>query len=189
MKLIFKTFQIVLLITLTLEFISIGNADEDLDRQHTALNIISEFADKICKDVPIKGTSNGTELTGSAKAELNGIVSKLVQLGIEGAAKYKDSSYEGPLQNDLAAILKENNDCRLKVWNGLNDKLVIKIRESEPIQIIDPPPDPPIHKWAKTCITSSIKGTGRCPINLPTEIGSVCFCNDATFGVVTGVAQ
>ena len=104
-----------------------SSAADDLDRQQKALNIIADFADKLCKDIPLKGASSGVELTGSAKAELKGIVSKVAELGFEGAAKYKDSHYEGLLQTDLAVMLKDNRSCRLQVWNDLKDKLLSKV--------------------------------------------------------------
>jgi hypothetical protein len=126
-----------------------SRAADDLDRQQKALNIIADFADKLCKDIPLKGTSSGVELTGNAKAELKGIVSKVAELGFEGAAKYKDSRYEGPLQTDLAVILKDNSDCRRQVWNDLKDKLV----RQEP----DPPPPSPPGQSAEN-FTCSLQG-------------------------------
>lgn len=50
--------------------------------------------------------------------------------------KYKDARYEGPLQTDLAVMLKDNSDCRRQVWNDLKDKLVRQVKP-------DPPPPPP----------------------------------------------
>jgi hypothetical protein len=126
-----------------------SRAADDLDRQQKALNIIADFADKLCKDIPLQGTSSGVELTGNAKAELKGIVSKVDQLGFEGAAQYKDARYEGPLQTDLAVMLKDNNDCRRQVWNDLKDKFVRQVKP-------DPPP-PPLGQSAEN-FTFSLQG-------------------------------
>lgn len=46
-----------------------SSAADDLDRQQKALNIIADFANKLCKDRPLKGTSSGVELAGSAKVD------------------------------------------------------------------------------------------------------------------------
>lgn len=117
----------VLLTVISATFAIHSSAEDDLDRQQKALSIISDFADKLCKDIPLSGSSGKTELSGSAKAELKGIVSKVAELGFEGAAKYSDSKYEGLLQTDLAATLKDNSGCRLQVWNDLKDKLISKV--------------------------------------------------------------
>lgn len=61
--------------------------DDSLDRQKKALQIISDFADHLCSDVPLNGNSQQVQLNGDAKAKLKGIVSKVADLGFEGAAK------------------------------------------------------------------------------------------------------
>ena len=136
MKLRFVLILGIMFAALTSAFVPMqSRAADNLDRQQKALNIIADFADKLCKDIPLTGTSSGVELTGNAKAELKGIVSKVAELGFEGAAKYKDSRYEGPLQTDLAVMLK--------------DKLV----RQEP----DPPPPPPPGQSAEN-FTFSLQG-------------------------------
>jgi hypothetical protein len=127
-----------------------SRAADDLDRQQKALNIIADFADKLCKDIPLTRTSSEVELTGNAKAELKGIVSKVAELGFEGAAKYKDSRSEGLLETDLAVMLKDSSDCRRQVWNDLKDKLVRQVKP-------DPPPPPPPGPRAEN-FTFSLQG-------------------------------
>lgn len=96
----------------------------DLKNAEKALNIISDFADKLCQSPPLQGTTQGVELSGKAKAELDEVVRKIVDLGIEGAGKYQSSQYQGVLQNDLANLLKESTQCRREVWKDLKDKLI-----------------------------------------------------------------
>ena len=103
--------------------VGISHAD-NLDRQKKALDIIGEFADKICKDIPLEVTSERVELTGKAKADLNIIIKSLVDLGFEGAAKYSTSNSKGILQADLAKAIKDNSECKLQVFGALNDKLI-----------------------------------------------------------------
>jgi hypothetical protein len=122
-KIVIRRFTVAAIVSLAVLPLS-AQADDDLSRPERALTLISNFADKLCKDVPLKGGSDSVELTGSAKAELKGIVKKMADLGFEGAAKYKDSGYEGLLQADLAATIKDKTQCRLQVWNDLKDKLV-----------------------------------------------------------------
>lgn len=99
-----------------------------------ALNIVADFADRICKNIPLEGTGSDLELSGNAKAELSGLINKIADLGIEGAAKYNSSKYQGLLQKDLATVLKNSMDCKLEVFKSLKDGLFIThpIAPSEP---------------------------------------------------------
>ncbi|WP_286758503.1 hypothetical protein [Ralstonia sp. RL] len=107
-------------------------AADDLDRQQKALNIISDFADKLCKDVPLKHEASKIELTTTAKAELKGVARKVAGLGFDGAAKYTDSKESGFLEQDLANVVAGNRDCRLQVWNDLKGKLISRPLPSTP---------------------------------------------------------
>lgn len=95
---------------------------QDLASSAEALKLIREFADGLCQTVPIETSSDRLELSGSAKAELEGIIKRLANLGIEGAANYKSASSQNVLQKDLAEVLKESRNCRLQVWNDLKGK-------------------------------------------------------------------
>ena len=61
--------------------------------QQKTLNIIADFADWMCKDIPLQGQEKGIELTGNAKAELNGIIKKFVASGIDAAVKYQKKGW------------------------------------------------------------------------------------------------
>ena len=95
-----------------------------LQEQEKALHMIADFAERFCKDIPLEGYGKNIELTGKAKAELNGIINKLVNIGVEGAAKYQDQKYKGVLQKDLVNALKDSTNCRLIIWNDLKDRLL-----------------------------------------------------------------
>ena len=90
-----------------------------------ALKTIGDFAERLCQTVPLETKSEKVELSGSAKAELEGIVKKLVGLGISGAGKYSSENSKNVLQKDLADVLKETRNCRLQVWNDLKGKFEI----------------------------------------------------------------
>lgn len=90
-----------------------------------ALDTIASFADRLCQTIPIDGASSGLELSGRAKADLAGLVKKIADFGIEGAAKYNNDYYQNVLQKDLAETLKQSRDCRLQVWNDLKQSFQI----------------------------------------------------------------
>lgn len=93
----------LLILLLFLVFTS-ANAT-NLETAQQALNIISEFADKLCKTPPLEGGTEGKELSISAKAELSEVLKKVANLGVEGAAKYQSDQYKGLLQKDLANVI------------------------------------------------------------------------------------
>lgn len=115
-----------LLITLSIFTPDIIFADElDLDRTNRALEMIASFADKLCVSPPLKGKSTKQEISGSINAELKGIVKKIADLGITGAAKYNNSEYEGVLQADLVEIINNTNECKNEVSKRL-ERILIK---------------------------------------------------------------
>ena len=118
-----STVIVALAITLLLGGESV-NAGTDLKAQQEALNLIADFADRFCKDVPLTTTAESIELSGKAKAELNGLLKKIADLGIEGAGKYQSSKSNGLLQKDLLEARKDSTNCRLKIWEDLEKKLL-----------------------------------------------------------------
>jgi hypothetical protein len=95
------------------------------DRSETAaLQLIRETAADICTTAPMEGADSRVELSGSAKAKLDGAISKVVNLGLEGAAKYQAENYKSVLQSDLARAIKDANDCKLAVFNTLVNRML-----------------------------------------------------------------
>src|SRR5215471_15333872 len=60
----------------------------DSEKNQQALNMIAEFAERFCKSPKPGGETQEVELSGKAKAELTGMISKIASLGVEGAGKY-----------------------------------------------------------------------------------------------------
>lgn len=89
-----------------------------------ALAIISDFADKYCKNPPLEGTSEKLELSAEGKVGLSNIIKKMVDLGYKGAAEYQTSEWQGPLQKDIAQLLKDQSNCRMEVLTVLQEKLI-----------------------------------------------------------------
>lgn len=89
-----------------------------------SLEMIADFAERICSEVPLEGGSSNLELSGSAETKLNGLLKSLGSLGIEGAAKYEQKEFKGLLQKDLRAAIQDQNMCRLKVAESLISKIL-----------------------------------------------------------------
>ncbi len=140
-------FRLILLFVLAL-FCSFSNADIALDRQKQALEIIADFADRFCKNIPLEGSGDNFELSGQAQAELSGVVKKLAKLGVEGAGKYQNDDYQGFLRQDLIKGLDKSVDCRIKIWGDLKNTLLTttpnpeKSTTSNSTTIAQPPTNP-----------------------------------------------
>jgi hypothetical protein len=93
------------------------------------LSAITDTADKICGIVATSGSLTNVKVQGDVRAELNGLAKRLADLGISGNAQYSSSTYEGLVQQDLATALKDVRDCKLKVFNTLQEKLIVRKRE------------------------------------------------------------
>ncbi len=116
----YLAFSVSMLLVPNYSFSQAEGADKDLQ----ALNVIADFADRICKDIPLKGKASNLELSGDAKAELKGLLKKVADLGIKGAVKYQDLEYEGLLQEDLVSAISKSSDCKLEVWKDLKGKIL-----------------------------------------------------------------
>jgi hypothetical protein len=101
-----------------------NSSGQGLESQKEALHIIADFANSICGSIPLEGTQRTTEVSGEVKTELSKILKKIVDLGVEGAAKYQGGGYSGVLQADLFKALNESTNCKLKVFNDLQNKLL-----------------------------------------------------------------
>ena len=126
-----KTSSLYCILALSLIcFCGTVKAASSLEDQEKALNIIADFADRICKSVPLEGSGSAAELNGEAKAELKGLLKKVATLGIGGSGKYEEKAWSGVLQKDLADILQKNVDCNLKVFESLKDKIILSRQDA-----------------------------------------------------------
>src|SRR4030095_15763776 len=116
--------------------VDVITAADDLEKQRQALNIIVDYTSRICVTVPQTGQSGNVELSGKAKAELNELLKKIANLGIEGAAQYQASQYEGVLQKELAEQLNKSRDCQREVSQDLINRLL------PPFSKVPPPEEP-----------------------------------------------
>ena len=92
------------------------------DNKADALNAIDDTADRICGFAASNGESQKTKIEGDVKAQLSGLVRHLADLGISGAGSVEIDNYVGVLQNDLPSTLSSIRDCKLKVFESLQEK-------------------------------------------------------------------
>ena len=105
---------------------------QPLDDQAKALKLITDTADRICNVVAAAGSSKSLEVQGQLKAELNGLASRLADVGISGAGKLNEEQYQNVLRQDLAGTLRDNAACKLKVFETLSSKMLSAAPAKEP---------------------------------------------------------
>ncbi|MGF7212642.1 hypothetical protein GGE65_007277 [Skermanella aerolata] len=98
----------------------------ELKAQKEALDMIADFADRMCARIDMEGSTQNLELTGKAKAELNTLLKKLAGLGLEGAVKYQEYEWQGPLQKDIANLLATSTQCKLDIWRDLKERVLFQ---------------------------------------------------------------
>jgi uncharacterized protein YecT (DUF1311 family) len=97
-----------------------------------ALKQIIETANQICQSAPLEQTSQGVTLSGDAKAKVGGLIGKIADLGIDGAAQYQTAKSIGVLQTQLKDVIQNSNNCKLEVFNALEKDLIHR-RAPDPI--------------------------------------------------------
>jgi hypothetical protein len=165
-------YVITYLVILICVMVSPTSQGQDLETQKKALKVISDFATEMCGQIPLEGTSDNLDLSGNAKAKLNNTITKIVDLGVEGAAKYKTDEYKGLLRTDLIKALSESKNCKLEVWRDLKNKL-LGLSDS-------PTPVANNNQLSRTCNYVSGRKAGQIeyfppsvPI-IPTFVGASC---------------
>jgi len=126
-----RNFAFVIAIVAGLSAPGFANA-ETLDAQQKAIELIESAADRICNVVSTKGEAKSSEVKGNVNAQLSGLASKLVDVGVSGAGSINSEDYQSVLRQDLAATLKDNAACKLKVFDTLQSKLFSPAPETPP---------------------------------------------------------
>jgi hypothetical protein len=99
-------------------------AQDDAASTNEALKSIAAFAHELCVRPDPDSSNKVVEVSGGADIKLDNIISKIVGLGINGAAKYRNEQARGVLQKDLAGSYKDANECALHVLDTLASRLI-----------------------------------------------------------------
>jgi hypothetical protein len=97
---------------------------QSIGPQQAALKDIRDTADDICYTIPLAGERRDVHLSGEADAQLAGVISRVANLGIKGAAQFNNEQYRGVLREQLAATVKDSSDCKRDVFKLLVDKML-----------------------------------------------------------------
>jgi hypothetical protein len=115
----------VRILAATIAFAATSHAySQSLEVQTKALAQITDAADKICSIVSHAGNSQSLQVKGEVKAQLGGLIKRLADLGILGAADLTTEQYENVIHADLAETINRNADCKFKVFDKLQEKMI-----------------------------------------------------------------
>lgn len=116
--------DIVKVIEWTLYLMFSPSSPKTVSKSRDALDDIQEFVGSICQSTTDSGASETIDRSGAVSLKLSGLLNKLANIGIEGAAEYQKSDYKGVLQKDLAAVLSKDSDCKKDLSKMLIEKLI-----------------------------------------------------------------
>jgi hypothetical protein len=84
---------------------------------------VLEFATEICGKLSVAGSSSETGYGGKAEAMVNGMVSRLVDLGASVNAERSTEDYENLAREQLPLALEQGRQCRSKMAMAFYDKM------------------------------------------------------------------
>lgn len=89
------------------------------------IRMIRDTAASICNTIKeAKGQKSDVQLEGDVKAQLGGLVGKLVDIGGAAKGSLSREEFEGLSRDATAAALGEDRGCRERVFNKMFDHLV-----------------------------------------------------------------
>lgn len=105
--------------------VSTATNAQPLDRTQEILRSITDAAKDVCATLPLMTSESKVQLSADATAKLAGLAKKLSDLGVSGAASYtRSDSARALLEADVLPALKDQNSCRLHVFDKLESKLL-----------------------------------------------------------------
>jgi len=94
------------------------------------IEIISTAADRICGLAQMAGTTSDTTLQGSVRAEIAGLARKMVEADAVLNAGSVTTAYQNVMQKDLPVYLKNIQDCRLRVFETLVERMWFRFSDA-----------------------------------------------------------
>ena len=93
------------------------------------IQLIRDTAASICNTVKdTKGQKTDLQLEGDVKAQLNGLVGKIVDVGGAGKGSLTREEFEGLSREATGSALESDRGCRERVFDKMFDKITIVIQ-------------------------------------------------------------
>lgn len=85
---------------------------------------IGVMADRICLAPPMSASGSSSSWSGALGIGLSKLLKIALDLNLSGAGKYASEVSTGVAQRDLGEVVKNTNNCKLAVFNALQEKLI-----------------------------------------------------------------
>jgi hypothetical protein len=99
-------------------------AQDQLEFQRRILFVIAETVGRICYTVEQQGREAGIALSLETGSQLRDGLTKLAELDVRSAGRYTSTQYQGVLQYELAATLRQTQDCKQAVFDKLIERMM-----------------------------------------------------------------
>lgn len=116
--------KIMLLLSFLFFMLSSKTFGNDFEVHKQTRKLINDYADSICLEASAGGEYKESEITGTVKIGLPGLFKRLLNLGLDVEDSSKKATYENVLRKDIVIALRDRENCRLKVFLALKDKLI-----------------------------------------------------------------
>jgi hypothetical protein len=103
----------------------------DLTNEEKVKGLVSHYADTLC-EVPSAGSDSDVQFIASVGALLNRLKSVIGEIRADAQFKMGGKDWEGPVQKDIARLIIERNNCRLKVAQIIFERLPPEERTDKP---------------------------------------------------------
>lgn len=90
-----------------------------LEKDERIVSLVKETAIALCGSFQNSGRSTEFSVEGNAKAQVNGLLKKLSDIGVSVNGKLRETSYVGPLREDLAKYNKDVSTCNVQIFQDL----------------------------------------------------------------------
>ena len=120
------------------------------DAVEVTLGLIATTADRICGVTKDTGSASSAQAKGLVKVELQGLASQLGSAGVQGGGGIVTETYQGVVREQLAFVLHNIAECKLRVFEVLQIKLLPSYKSPSVIQS-DEPRKPPIVRTSLPC--------------------------------------
>jgi hypothetical protein len=99
-------------------------ADEKLALQVKIISLSNETATSLCPKPNETRSKTDVEGSGEIQIDLPLLFKRLIELGGKATGKFQNTDSRGVLEGDLAGLVKSANDCRVKVFMFLTERLL-----------------------------------------------------------------
>jgi hypothetical protein len=89
------------------------------DSTEKKLNLLADFAEKICGDIPLYSDEKTGTASVKADAEFDKLLKKLANIGVRASASGSIATFHGVMQKDKFAAIHDNLECRQKMVDDL----------------------------------------------------------------------